>query len=60
MKDWVLLAPSEALSPVVESTLALTRSDSSGGRRAVGKGGALYRGVTQPVVTAVGAVVCDA
>lgn len=59
MKDWVLLAPSEALRPVVECTLALTRSDSCG-RLTVGKGGAIYCGVTQPVVTAVGAVVCDA
>lgn len=50
---------SESLGPVVECPLALTDSDSCG-RLAVGKGGALFCRVTQPVVTAVGAVACDA
>lgn len=56
---WALLllaplcsAPSAALS------LARTGSDSCG-RPVVGEGGALFCGVTQPVVTAVGAAACD-
>lgn len=50
---------SESLGPVVECRLALTGSDSCG-RLAVGKGGALLCGVTQPAVTAVGAAAGDA
>lgn len=49
----------EFLGPVVECPLALT-GGASCGRLAVGKGGALFCGVTQPVVTAVGAAAGDA